>query len=245
MISGVSKVVVPVDDQERAKEFWTTRVGFELRRDESYGDERWIEVSPSDGAPLLVSSPRAADEPRRDLPDELPHSPVFFNCADIETTYRALSQRGGPLPTPPREQNFGWWSPFEDSTAPATRSVAGSISVRGAAAAPRASSAWSPCSGPGGARGAHRTACRSPGVPVHSTETFYWLEAATLVSTYETRFASEPTQTGVNHWGYDADAKRFRIIFFSNNGPFTEDGNRYAGEVVDGRSTFEGPARFQ
>jgi hypothetical protein len=38
MISGVSKVVVPVDDQKRAKEFWTTRMGFELRRDESYGD---------------------------------------------------------------------------------------------------------------------------------------------------------------------------------------------------------------
>ena len=44
MISGVSKVVVPVDDQERSKEFWVDRLGFELRRDESYGDERWIEV---------------------------------------------------------------------------------------------------------------------------------------------------------------------------------------------------------
>jgi catechol 2,3-dioxygenase-like lactoylglutathione lyase family enzyme len=43
MISAVSKVVVPVDDQERAKEFWVDRLGFELRRDESYGDERWIE----------------------------------------------------------------------------------------------------------------------------------------------------------------------------------------------------------
>jgi hypothetical protein len=54
MISGVSKVVLPVDDQERANEFWMNRMGFELRRDESYGEERWIEVSPPDGAPLLV-----------------------------------------------------------------------------------------------------------------------------------------------------------------------------------------------
>jgi hypothetical protein len=80
MISGIGKVVVPVDDQERAKQFWTTRVGFELRRDESYGDERWIEVRPPDGGPRLVLSPRATDEPRRELPDELPPSPVFFNC---------------------------------------------------------------------------------------------------------------------------------------------------------------------
>jgi catechol 2,3-dioxygenase-like lactoylglutathione lyase family enzyme len=76
MITGVSKVVVPVDDQERAKQFWTERVGFTLRRDESYGAERWIEVSPPDGGPLLVLSPRAAHERKRELPDELPHSPA-------------------------------------------------------------------------------------------------------------------------------------------------------------------------
>jgi lactoylglutathione lyase len=57
MITGVGKVVVPANDLERAKEFWTTDVGFELRRDESYGDERWIELSPPKGAPLLVLSP--------------------------------------------------------------------------------------------------------------------------------------------------------------------------------------------
>jgi catechol 2,3-dioxygenase-like lactoylglutathione lyase family enzyme len=92
MISGVSKVIVPVEDQERAKEFWTQRMGFELRRDEVLGDER-IEVSPPDGTPLLVLSPRPAGEPRREAPDELPHSPVFFNCANIETTHRELRER--------------------------------------------------------------------------------------------------------------------------------------------------------
>ena len=40
MISGIGKVVVPVDDQERAKEFWTQRMG--CMPAESYGDERWI-----------------------------------------------------------------------------------------------------------------------------------------------------------------------------------------------------------
>ena len=88
------KVVVPVDDQERAKRFWTEQVGFDVVRDERYGDERWIEVGPPDCGPQLVLSPRPAGEPKRELPDELPHSPVFFTCADIEATYLQLSERG-------------------------------------------------------------------------------------------------------------------------------------------------------
>jgi hypothetical protein len=85
-----------------------------------------------------------------------------------------------------------------------------------------------------------------PGVPVTSTETFRWLDGGYfLVQEYQTTFGDEPTQRGVNYWGYDAEASRFRIIFFSNNGPFTEAGNRYEGKVADGRLTFVGPARFQ
>jgi lactoylglutathione lyase len=107
-------VVVPVKDQERAMHFWTTRMGFEPRRDESCGDERWIEVSPPDGGPLLVLNPRAADEPNREVPDDLPDSPVFLNCVDIEATYRELSQRGVEFPVPPRQAHPGCWSLFED-----------------------------------------------------------------------------------------------------------------------------------
>jgi predicted enzyme related to lactoylglutathione lyase len=114
MITGTGKVVIPVDDQERAKEFWTTQVGFELNRDESYGDERWIEVSPPDGRPLLVLSPRAAEEHRRAVPDELPHSPVFFNCEDIGKTYDELREHGVRFPLPPQREHFGWWALFQD-----------------------------------------------------------------------------------------------------------------------------------
>ena len=44
MIRGVSKVVIDVEDQERAKEFWTEKMGFELVQDVPYGNERWLEV---------------------------------------------------------------------------------------------------------------------------------------------------------------------------------------------------------
>jgi hypothetical protein len=85
-----------------------------------------------------------------------------------------------------------------------------------------------------------------PRVPVRSTEAFRWLDGGYfLMQEYETTFGDGPTQTGVNYWFYDAQDDRFRIIFFSNNGPFSEEGNRYEGEVADDKLTFVGPARFQ
>lgn len=114
MITAVNKVVVPVTDQDAAKEFWTTAIGFEATMDAPYGNgERWIEVTPPDGAPSLILSKNGAGgnaKPDRDLPD----SPVFFTCADVELTYRGLTERGVRFTTPPRKLEFGWWSVFED-----------------------------------------------------------------------------------------------------------------------------------
>jgi predicted enzyme related to lactoylglutathione lyase len=114
MIKGVAKVVVPVDDQERAREFWTERVGFDVSFDETYGDERWIEVAPPGGGPVLVLSPRRADQARPDVPEMLPHSPVFFTCDEIHTTYAAMRERGVEFSEPPVQQHFGWWALFTD-----------------------------------------------------------------------------------------------------------------------------------
>jgi hypothetical protein len=108
VIKRVSQVIVPVNDQERAMGFWTARAGFDLVRDAPYGDgERWIEVSPPEGAPLLVLTLRAADKPRREIPDDLPHSPVFFTCDDIQETYRELTERGVSFPPLPTRMDFG------------------------------------------------------------------------------------------------------------------------------------------
>jgi hypothetical protein len=53
------------DNEHRRSEFWTDRLGFELRCNQTYGGERWVEVCPLDGAPPLVLSARSADEPKR------------------------------------------------------------------------------------------------------------------------------------------------------------------------------------
>jgi catechol 2,3-dioxygenase-like lactoylglutathione lyase family enzyme len=103
MITNVSKVVVPVDDQQRALEFWTTTIGFTAVRDDVYADERWIEVKPPHQDVMLVLSRRRSDET------------LFFSCPDIEQTYAELSRRGVKFSLPPAGERFGAWALFEDN----------------------------------------------------------------------------------------------------------------------------------
>ena len=110
----VKQLIIPVDDQERAKAFWVEQMGFEITSDETYGDERWIEVSPPGQSLVLVLSLREPHETKREAPDHLPHSNIFFTSDDLEQTYEELSKRGVKFPVQPEKQPFGWWSMFED-----------------------------------------------------------------------------------------------------------------------------------
>jgi catechol 2,3-dioxygenase-like lactoylglutathione lyase family enzyme len=74
VIEGVSKVVVEVNDQSRALEFWTETLGFELHQDTTHADERWVEVRTPDKGLILVLSPRRDDRPSAS--DRLPTSTV-------------------------------------------------------------------------------------------------------------------------------------------------------------------------
>jgi lactoylglutathione lyase len=115
MITGVRKIVLPVADQSHAKEFWTSKIGFEVVCDEAFGDgQRWIEVAPADRSVVLVLSQRHPDEQRPAVPDTLPHSPVFFNADDIRQTYQELTSRGVIFAAAPAKMPFGWWAMFED-----------------------------------------------------------------------------------------------------------------------------------
>jgi lactoylglutathione lyase len=112
MIEGVSKVVIEVDDQDRALGFWTKALGFELHQDTPYGEERWVEVRTPDDGLILVLSPR--QDARASTPDLLPTSNVFFYCDDLPETYEELRSRGVEFAQPPVQLSFGWWSMFRD-----------------------------------------------------------------------------------------------------------------------------------
>ena len=114
-IQGVSKVVVGVEDQARAKEFWSEVVGFAITTDVPYDDEgrRWVEVTAPNGT-ILVLSENPEDRPRNGS-DQLPTSNFFFHADDVEKTYEELSAKGVEFPAKPEKQPWGWWSMFTDS----------------------------------------------------------------------------------------------------------------------------------
>jgi predicted enzyme related to lactoylglutathione lyase len=113
MIGGVTQVVVDVEDQDRAKRFWTEQLGFELAQDMPYGQERWLEVRTPDQAVTLVLELRQGQRPTAPHPS-LPTSNVMFYAQDLQHTYQELTARGVEFPQPPVRQPFGWWSLFAD-----------------------------------------------------------------------------------------------------------------------------------
>ena len=113
MIEGVQKLVVEVEDQDRARRFWTEVMGFTLTQDSPYGDERWLEVRTPDRNTVIVLALRLGEPPLG--PEELPTSNIFFYCDDLPRTYEELGARGVEFPQAPVEQSFGWWSMFQDN----------------------------------------------------------------------------------------------------------------------------------
>jgi catechol 2,3-dioxygenase-like lactoylglutathione lyase family enzyme len=58
-ITRIGTVIVPVEDQDKALEFYVDQLGFEKRIDGSFGDgDRWIEVAPPEAATTIALVPR-------------------------------------------------------------------------------------------------------------------------------------------------------------------------------------------
>jgi catechol 2,3-dioxygenase-like lactoylglutathione lyase family enzyme len=113
MLTAVRSVGIYVGDQDRAKEFFTGTLGFELVQDtpmgEGPGAARWIEVAPPDRNVILVLFTPEGDEDRVGT-----FSNVLFGYDDIQTTHGQLAARGVEFTEEPSRQFWGWWAVFKD-----------------------------------------------------------------------------------------------------------------------------------
>jgi catechol 2,3-dioxygenase-like lactoylglutathione lyase family enzyme len=91
-ITEVGTVIVPVSDQDRAIEFYTEVLGFELRGDSPYGDgDRWVEVAPAGAATTIALVP-----PREGQSVGVPTN-MGLTTQDVDADHAALKERGADV----------------------------------------------------------------------------------------------------------------------------------------------------
>jgi catechol 2,3-dioxygenase-like lactoylglutathione lyase family enzyme len=96
-ITGITTVIVPVSDQDKALEFYTGTLGFEKRRDMPFGQgDRWVEVAPA-GTMTTIALVQAQDE---EQPLE-----VSFITGNVDQDHAGLQERG--VDSDPEVLRFG------------------------------------------------------------------------------------------------------------------------------------------
>jgi catechol 2,3-dioxygenase-like lactoylglutathione lyase family enzyme len=124
MIQRLSHTCLYVLDQNRAKRFYTEKLGFEVRTDVTMGDFRWLTVSPSGDPDEIVlmaigSGPEkdeAADAAIRTLVSKGKLSGGVFETANCRQTYEQLSAKGVEFMGPPQERPYGLEAMFKDDS---------------------------------------------------------------------------------------------------------------------------------
>ncbi|WP_413800655.1 VOC family protein [Streptomyces iranensis] len=133
MIKGMSIVTVWVLDQDRAKEFYTEKLGLEVRTDMSIGGDgeggegggmRWLTVG-AKGQPdvqltLMVPSSPGLDPESAEALRTLVAKGVLgagvFTTDDIHRDYEALKAKGVEFVQEPQERPYGTEALFRDDS---------------------------------------------------------------------------------------------------------------------------------
>jgi catechol 2,3-dioxygenase-like lactoylglutathione lyase family enzyme len=125
MLKQLTHAQVWVTDQDEALEFYTEKLGLELREDVTVpelGNFRWLSV----GVPgqdvsitlMAVPGPPVFDEKTRNQINELlakgASGGLFFATDDVQGSYEELSRRGVEFAQEPTEQPYGIDAGFRD-----------------------------------------------------------------------------------------------------------------------------------
>lgn len=95
-IAQLGRVIIPVSDQDKSLEFYTDKLGFEVRADVAFGEgDRWIEVAPpGSGAAIAIMPPRPGETPNNT------QTCVVFTTEELDAAHEALKERGVDVDEP-------------------------------------------------------------------------------------------------------------------------------------------------
>jgi catechol 2,3-dioxygenase-like lactoylglutathione lyase family enzyme len=125
MIQRLGVATVFVLDQERARKFYTEKLGFEVHTDATMGSFRWLTVTPK-GQPdleislVLCTQSRMLDAERAAQLRALVEKGTFgfgaFRTDDCRKTYEELSARGVEFMGAPEDRPYGIEAVFKDDS---------------------------------------------------------------------------------------------------------------------------------
>ncbi|MBT2759197.1 VOC family protein [Mesobacillus foraminis] len=110
MIKKIATVAVYVEDQQKAKTFWTEKVGFDVVANHPMGPNAfWLEVAPKGADSCLVIYPKSMMKGSENL-----KASIVFQCDDIRSTYEQLKANGVEFAGEPQEMQWGTFAQFKD-----------------------------------------------------------------------------------------------------------------------------------
>ncbi|MGG1664235.1 VOC family protein [Brevibacillus sp. NRS-1366] len=110
MITKIATVAVYVEDQQKAKVFWTEKVGFEIKQEHPMGPgSTWLEVGPKGAESALVIYPRSMMKNWAELKPS-----IVFVCDDIEQTYETMRANGVEFEGELNKMQWGTFASFRD-----------------------------------------------------------------------------------------------------------------------------------
>lgn len=110
MLKRVKFVGIPVRDQEKALQFWTKKVGFQIGTDQPMGNgQRWIELKiPGAQTGLVLFTPPGHENRIGTFQN------MSFAVDDVEQTHRELTERGVEFTQAPKKESWGTLAIFKD-----------------------------------------------------------------------------------------------------------------------------------
>jgi len=103
MIKAIKFTSIPVRDQDRALEFYTKKMGFQIATDQPFnGKQRWIELSiPGAKTGITLFTPPGQEDRVGSF------TGISFECDDVEKTYEELSAKGVEFAAAPKTESWG------------------------------------------------------------------------------------------------------------------------------------------
>ncbi|KGR77256.1 VOC family protein [Ureibacillus manganicus] len=110
MIKQIATVAVYVEDQQKAKTFWTEKVGFEVVAEHPMGSNAtWLEVAPKGAESRLVLYPKAMMKGSENM-----KASIVFKSEDVKDTYEKMKASGVEFLGELQEMQFGSFVQFKD-----------------------------------------------------------------------------------------------------------------------------------